>query len=97
MQARAATIMHEPEAPPRGLVFFSSATPAAARRRRLVFVAVLLLAAAAVGWPLYPFFAGARPFVLGLPLSLAWVVLWLFVVFVALAWLYRGEPPGDES
>ena len=81
--------MHESE--PKGLVFFRPGTPKAYRRRRWIFVVVLLAAALAVTWPVYTFFSGARPLILGLPLSLAWVVLWLFVIFLALVWLYLGE------
>jgi hypothetical protein len=57
----------------------------------LFFVTVLLIAALALVWPVYALFSGIYPLVLGLPLSLAWPVLWLAVVFIALAWLYRSE------
>ncbi len=76
---------------PKGLLIFRPGTDPARRRRRLVFLAVYLAAAAFVVWPIYPLFAGIRPLVLGLPLSLAWVVLALAVMFVALVWLYRGD------
>lgn len=75
----------------KGLVFFSPGTPAGVRRRRWTFVALVALAAAALTWPVYPLFSGIRPLILGLPLSLAWVVLWLVVVFAALVWLYRAD------
>ena len=80
-----------PEPLPKGLVLFPPGTPPGRRRRRLVFLVVWLLAGVALVWPVYSFFADAFPLVLGLPLSLAWVVLWLAVVFVALVWLYRSE------
>ena len=83
--------MPEPNAVPKGLVFFPPNTPPGHRRRRLVFVAILIVAALALIWPIYPMFSGIFPLILGLPLSLAWVVLWLAVVMATLGWLYRSE------
>lgn len=63
-------------------------------RRRgplLAFVAVLTITGLALVWPIYPFFASIEPYVLGFPLSFAWVVLWLVVAFVALVLLYRTD------
>jgi fatty acid desaturase len=60
-------------------------------RRRRVAVGIAAVAGLALVWPVYPFAAGLRPFVLGLPLSLAWVIGWLVVVFVTFALLYRAE------
>ncbi len=79
-------------------MLFRPDAPPAFRRRRLLFLAVFLLAAASVVWPIYPLFSGIRPLILGLPLSFAWVVLWLAVVFAALVWLYRTEEePGRQE
>lgn len=63
----------------------------ARKRRRRVAVGIFALAFVAILWPVYPYFAGVRPFILGLPLSLAWLLLWLAVVFATLAWLYRSD------
>ncbi len=76
---------------PRGLVFFSRPVSSRWKRRRRGFVACLLLTTLALVWPGYVPFSGTFPLVLGLPLSLAWVVGWLFVMLIALTWLYRGE------
>ncbi len=76
---------------PNGFVFFAPGTPAGYRRRRVVVALVVLAAAVALIWPVYPLFGSVYPLVLGLPLSLAWVVLWLAVVFGALMWLFRSE------
>lgn len=81
--------MREPY--PKGLVFFPPGTDPRKKRRRLLFVAVYLLVAASVLWPVYPLFSGIRPLVLGLPLSLAWVVLALVVGFLVLLALYLTE------
>ena len=79
------------EALPRGLVFFRPGSDPGRRRRRLIFLAVYLLVSAMVVWPVFPRFAGIRPLILGLPFSLAWVVLALSVIFAALLWLFRTE------
>ncbi len=83
--------MRDPNAVPKGLVFFPPDTSPGRRRQRLVFVVILMTAAAALVWPVYPVFSGIFPLILGLPLSMAWIVLWLTIMLVALAWLYRSE------
>jgi hypothetical protein len=82
-----------PDDPPRGLVFRSHAT---SRHRRGV-AAVVLLATLALVWPVYPQVSSVEPYVFGLPLSLAWVVGWLIVVFIAVALLYRREEQNNEA
>jgi hypothetical protein len=76
---------------PRGLVFFRSDLTSRQRTRRAIFLAILAVSTLALVWPVYPQVATIRPFVLGLPFSFAWVILWLAVMFAALIWLYRGE------
>lgn len=83
--------MHDADDIPNGLVLFSSDVSPQRRRRRLAFIAVMALALVALIWPVYPVFGDVRPLILGLPLSLAWVILWLTVSFGALVWLYRTE------
>lgn len=80
---------------PRGPVLFAPGTPRRRRRARLAFLVVYLVTAAALTWPVYPLFAGPRPQLLGLPLSFAWPVLWLAVMFAALAALYRVDHGGE--
>jgi polyferredoxin len=57
------------------------------------FLAVTIISGLALIWPVYPLAADIRPFILGLPLSFAWVVGWLVVMFVALVLLYRSDLP----
>ncbi len=84
------------EEPGPGLRLFPPGASPDHRRRRLVFLTVYALVAAALLWPIYPRFAAVKPLILGLPLSLAWVILDLAVIFVALLWLYRTEPQDEE-
>ncbi len=74
-----------------GLALFRPGTSPARRRRRLVFLAVYVAVAAFLVWPIFSVFSGIRPMILGLPFSLAWVVMTLGVMFVALLWLYRTD------
>jgi len=53
----------------------------------VVFVGTFL----ATMWPIYPFFGRIRPFVLGVPASLVYLVALVFVCFFALLALYRWE------
>ena len=55
------------------------------RLRNRLYGFFLLVCVASLGWPLYPLL-GARldPFILGVPLSLAWMVGWVFLSFTAL-------------
>ena len=76
---------------PTGLLLFRPGTDPAKRRRRLIFLAIYLVVAALLVWPVFPMFSGIQPLILGLPLSLAWVLLALAVIFVALLWIYRAE------
>ena len=81
---------------PSGLVFPSLQENAGRRRRVLAFVSVVALAGVALIWPVYPMVSGIRPYIFGLPFSLAWVVGWLLVVFLALVALYRSEGASDD-
>ena len=42
-------------------------------------------------WPMYPLFGGARPLILGMPLSLVYVAGWLVASFLVLLTLYLLE------
>ena len=68
--------------------------PAGRSRRRRIFLALYAAIALLLIWPVYPFFARPFPLVFGLPLSLAWVVMALGLMFAALVWLFRSEEGG---
>jgi hypothetical protein len=84
-------VPNTPDDIPSGLVFFTDQASPSRRRRRRLFLALVLVATLALIAPVYPLFGSIRPLILGLPLSFAWVVLWLTVVFLALVWLYRSD------
>lgn len=74
-----------------GLQFFQDKTPPAQRRRRFVFLAAWTVISGLLIWPVYPFFAGVRPLVAGLPLSLAWVLMNMVLMCAFLLWLFLGD------
>ena len=48
----------------------------------------------------FPFFEIANrstSIVFGLPFSFFWVILWIFITFIALVVLYRFDPEKDEE
>lgn len=81
--------------------FLPSDLPPAARRVYLAATAFFAVTFVALVWPVYPHFAGIRPRILGLPLSLAWVVGWVVAGFLALAavhaWEGRRDGEGDGT
>ncbi|HXV75423.1 MAG TPA: hypothetical protein VD788_03825 [Candidatus Polarisedimenticolaceae bacterium] len=57
--------------------------------RDLLLAIFLVSALAALIWPIYPLVGSSiEPRVLGLPFSLAWVVIWLVLSFLAM-WIYH--------
>ena len=73
------------------LVLFPPGTDPLRRRRRTIFVAIYAAVAVLITWPVYSLFSGTFPLILGLPLSLAWIILALTIIFCALLWLYRTD------
>ena len=70
---------------------FSSSLSKAERRIygavTVIFIGVFL----ATMWPIYPLFNRIRPFVLGMPASLFYLLVLVFVGFFSLLALYRWE------
>ena len=86
-----------PDDIPSGPVFSSLEEAPSRKRRLLLFTVVAAVAGLALIWPIYPSVASIQPYVLGLPFSLAWVVGWLVVVFVALVLLYHSEEVDSDA
>ncbi len=87
----------EDAALPKGLALFRPGTSSAKRRRRGIFLAIYLAVGSLVMWPVYPRFAGVEPLILGLPLSFAWVVLAVVLMFGALLWLFLNEDHDEHG
>lgn len=81
----------------RGPRFVPSDLTPGEQRVYLGAAAVLLVVFLALVWPVYSLFAGIRPLVLGVPLSLAWVVAWLFVSFFTLLAVFLWERRRGED
>ncbi|MDZ7773878.1 MAG: hypothetical protein U5K31_14225 [Balneolaceae bacterium] len=65
-------------------------------RRKIIFVIGLVLVQLALIWPVYPLFSGARPFILGLPLSFFWLIVVLCCAFGLLLWYYLTDPRVED-
>lgn len=66
------------------------------KRHRIGFrvgFAVLLLSI----WPLYPWIAGIRPLVLGMPFSMFWLVLMIATVFFTFLTIFTKDREDDEA
>ena len=66
------------------------------RRHRIGFwvgMAVLLLSI----WPLYPWIAGIRPLILGMPFSMFWLILMIATVFFTFLSLFVKDREDDEA
>ena len=63
----------------------------------MIFAVIYFVAAIMVTWPVYTLFSETFPLILGLPLSLAWIVLALAVIFCALLWLYRSDLRDEDE
>ncbi|HLW74257.1 MAG TPA: hypothetical protein VKT74_04245 [Gammaproteobacteria bacterium] len=59
--------------------------------RHRLFLGVVLLVLAASVWPGYLPAARVRPYVFGLPFALAWLVLCIGIVFLALLLTFRAD------
>ena len=64
------------------------------KRVRRLAALFFVLAFCALIWPVYPRFADARPLILGMPLSLFYVAVWLVICFLALLALFVFEERG---
>lgn len=70
---------------------FSSALSATERRVYGAVTALFVVVFFATMWPIYPMFDRIRPLVLGVPLSLAYLIGLAAVCFAALLALYLWE------
>jgi len=67
--------------------------------RIIRYASGVLAAAVTVGllWPVHSLFARIKPFVLGLPLSFAWVILCLILMFFALPGFYLADKVAEKN
>lgn len=65
--------------------------------RKKIFLFLLLLIQLGIIWPVYSFFDGIYPMILGLPLSFAWIVAMLLSAFFLLLWYYLSDPAHGKS
>lgn len=67
------------------------------RLNRAVFAIVTTFATLSVMWPGYAFFSEPEPFVLGLPLPFAWLIMWVIIMFMAMFGLYLSDNKSGDA
>jgi hypothetical protein len=67
------------------------------RRARRFAIAFFILYAIAVIYPGVTLFRGPRPFVLGLPLAMAWTAAWVVAAFFVLLRLERAYDAAEQA
>ena len=67
------------------------------RANRFFILIMAFLASLSIMWPGYPLFADVEPFILGVPLSFAWIILWVILMFIALLLLYFSDNKEEET
>ena len=70
---------------------FSTALNKMERRVYSTVTIIVIGTFLATMWPIYPLFIRIRPFVLGMPTSLFYLLVLVFLVFFSLLALYRWE------
>lgn len=66
-------------------------------RSRIIFISFIILLTFFLIWPGYKLFANPEPFILGFPLSFAWVILCTVFGFAALLRLYISDNQKEEE
>ena len=56
----------------------------------------MIITALAIIWPGQAIFSSPTPFVLGFPLSFAWIICWVILGFVAMLGLYLTDSHDDH-
>jgi len=67
------------------------------RLNRVIFSIVMVLATLAVVWPGHAIFGSATPLIFGLPLSFAWIILWVIISFAAMLALHFSDNKDPET
>ena len=75
---------------------FSSALDSTERRVYGAAAAIFIGTFLATMWPIYPLFSRIRPFVLGIPFSLVYLLILTTVCFVTMLALYLWESRRDK-
>lgn len=84
-----------PDKIPNKLIF--SVKSDSRKKKTLLLVIVLTLIQLCLIWPIYPQFASAKPFILGLPLSFAWVIAWVIISFFTMLSYFLYDTNHKES
>ena len=67
------------------------------RTSRWIFCIVMTLISLMIIWPGYTIFSSATPFILGFPLSFAWIIFCTIAGFIALLALYISDNKKEKA
>ncbi len=74
-----------------GLVLFPKGWSSKQKKSAIFWVLFFTVVFLANIWPLYLVANSATPFVLGMPFSMFWIILWIVIGFIGLLVMYRSE------
>lgn len=77
-----------------GLVFFRKDTDEKIKKRSIFWFFYFLVCTLATVWPIYPIANRVYPLVLGMPLSMFWIVLWICITFIGAFAKFKQEYGG---
>ncbi|QBQ05404.1 hypothetical protein [Sporosarcina pasteurii] len=63
---------------------------------RTYYIIISTLLFSTVLFPIFTFGNKTYPFILGLPYSLFWIILWIVITFIAVLILYFIDPDKEE-
>ena len=79
-----------------GFCVFPKGYPAKEKKRSIFWFMFFLLVFLAHIWPLFMVGNRVAPYILGMPFSMFWIVLWTFIGFVGLLAMYKSEYGGKK-
>ncbi|MTI47646.1 hypothetical protein [Sporosalibacterium faouarense] len=78
-----------------GLVFFRKDIDSKVKKRSIFWFVYFTICGLAQIWPIYLLANRVKPMILGMPLSMFWVVMWIVIIFIGTITKYNQEYGGD--
>jgi len=75
----------------KNIVLFRKDIPPKKRRVYSIFSVFFIICVLAVIFPFYAVANRVTPYIMGMPFSMAWIVIWIILLFIGLVLLYAWE------
>jgi len=75
----------------KNIVLFQKKTPPKKRSIYSLFTIFFIVCILAVVFPFYAVGNRVTPYIMGMPFSMAWIVIWIILLFIGLVLLYAWE------